>query len=105
DGGRRPGAEDAIHPPGVEPESAQPPLQDHDVVASEHGLTVVQHPVAQLETGLHQAVPRLGAADAVDAKAASSLEGPDRLVGGGAVVPGCIPVGLMTEEAEPGLDV
>ena len=75
-------AEDAVHPAGVEAQGAQALLQLGDVVTPQHGSPAVEEAVTHPETGLHQGVPGLGAADAVDVEAAQTLEGLERGPGG-----------------------
>jgi hypothetical protein len=67
--------EDPVDPPGVEAQRAQALLQLGDVVTPQHRGPAEKEAVAHPETGLHQGVPGLGAADAVDAQAAEALEG------------------------------
>jgi hypothetical protein len=50
-------------------------LELGDVVTPQHRGPAVQEAVTQPETRLHQGVPRLRAAYAVDAEAAQALEG------------------------------
>ena len=71
-------AEDAVHPARVEAQRAQALLQLRHVVTPQHGGPAVEEAVTHPETGLHQGVPGLGTADAVDAEAAQALEGLER---------------------------
>ena len=76
--GRGQVAEDAVDPPGVEPERAQPLLQLGHVVAPQHRGAAVEEAVAEAPAGLDQGGPGLAAADAVDPQAPAVLEGLDR---------------------------
>lgn len=85
------GAEDAVHPPAVEPHVRQPPLQGHDVVADLHVPGGEEHDtVAESPTGLFQSPERLWSDDAVHSQALLLLKSPDGtvhdLVEGGAGV-------------------
>ncbi len=61
--------------PVSKPERAQALLELGHVVTPQHGCPAEQEAVTHPETGLHQGVPGLGTADAVDAQPAQALEG------------------------------
>ena len=77
-------AEDAVHPAGVESESAQPLLELGHVVAPQHGGAPVEEAVAEAAPRLDQRRPGLRAADTVDPQAPAVLEGLDGGSGAGA---------------------
>ncbi len=70
--------EDAVHPPGVEPECAQALLEVRHVVTPQHRSPAVEKAVTDPKSGLDQGLPRLQPADPVDAQAPQALEGLDR---------------------------
>jgi len=76
-------AQDAVHPAGVEAQCAQALLQLGHVVTPQHRGPAVEEAVTQPETGFHQGVPCLDAADPVHPEAAQALEGLERGAGGG----------------------
>ncbi len=87
EGARRVVAEDAVDAPGVEPERAQALLEIRHVVTPQHGSPAVQEAVTHPESGLDQGLPRLEAADPVDAQATQALKGLDGGAGAGAEEP------------------
>src|SRR5207247_9643163 len=56
-------AEDAVLAAGVEPERVQLTLELGDVVATQHGLSEVERPIAERETALDERGPRLAATE------------------------------------------
>ena len=91
------GTEDAILAPSVKTEHVQAALEGCDVVAADERAAQVEEAVTELVSALDERVPRLGAADTVDAQPALDLELADRVLGLGPE-----PVGLVGEHAEPG---
>jgi hypothetical protein len=67
-------AEYAIYPAGVEAERRQTTLQVRDVVSSEHGLPLVEKPIAELQSGFDQGSPRLRAEYAIYPETTCILE-------------------------------
>jgi hypothetical protein len=66
EGPRRQWAEDAVDPPGVEPQPAESALEFADVVAPQVGGAVVQHAIAERPAGLDESPPRLPVAASID---------------------------------------
>ena len=98
-------AEDAIHPPGVEAQGAQAALEVGDVVAPEERGGVVEEAVAQAVAGLDQGGPGLGPAHAVAPQAPLVLEGPHRLLAGGAEDPQLVGRAVEPDRGEASLEV
>jgi hypothetical protein len=67
-------AEDPVDPSRVEAQRAQALLQLRHVVTPQHRGAAVEEAVTHPETGFHQGVPGLRAADTVDAQTTEALE-------------------------------
>jgi hypothetical protein len=97
--------EDAVDPPGVEAQGAQPALKLGDVVAAEHRSGEVEQTVAQAVAGLHERRPGLGPTDAVHAQAPDVLEGTERGLGAGAEATGVVGGGVVAGARQAGLQI
>ncbi|HZQ27151.1 MAG TPA: hypothetical protein VFA94_05575 [Acidimicrobiales bacterium] len=98
-------AQDAVDPPGIEAERAQPALQVGDVVAPQGGIAAVEQPVAEPVAGLDQRRPRLLPADPVDAQAACGLKGAARLLGAVIEAPAGVACGIEPRRGEAPLEI
>jgi hypothetical protein len=96
-------AEYPVDPSGVETQCPEALLKLGDVVTAEHRNLARKHPVPEAIVGFDQRRPGLRAADAVNGKAATPLETPDRL--GRVLVVGAADARVETQTMKPPLKV
>ena len=92
--------ENPVNPTDVEAERPEALLKLSHVIASKHGVSAKQAPVAQAEARLYQGAPGLGATDPIDPQTPAILERLDGGAGGWSEVRGTILVRCEPEHPE-----